>query len=83
VGPALGYDPRPGWLRALGPAHAPPAGSQETPSRGYTESTGRSLNSFERRLPGSQTFERVMEALKRMSSPYKREVEQYFRGLSE
>jgi hypothetical protein len=83
-----GYDPRPGWYYGpWGPLPTLPQPEVKRPlERGYT---GIDREEFE--PPSKEAYqvpktfrEKVMDALKENGpSPYKREVEQYFRGLSE
>jgi hypothetical protein len=83
-----GYDPRPGWYYGpWGPLPTLPQPEVKRPvERGYT---GIDREEFE--PPSKDAYqapkafrEKVMEALKENApSSYKREVEQYFRGLSE
>jgi len=83
-----GYDPRPGWYYGpWAPLPTLPQPEVNRPlERGYT---GIDREEFE--TPSKDAYqvpktfrERVMEALKEnVPSPYRREVEQYFRGLSE
>jgi len=83
-----GYDPRPGWYYGpWGPMQTLPQPEVKRPmERGYT---GIDREEFE--TPSKDAYqvpktfrEKVMEALKENApSPYRREVEQYFRGLSE
>jgi hypothetical protein len=83
-----GYDPRPGWYYGpWGPLPTLPQPEVKRPlERGYT---GIDREEFE--PPSKEAYqvpktfrEKVMDALKENApSPYKREVEQYFRGLSE
>jgi len=83
-----GYDPRPGWYYGpWAPLPTLPQPEVKRPlERGYT---GIDREEFE--TPSKDAYqvpktfrERVMEALKEnVPSPYRREVEQYFRGLSE
>ncbi len=83
-----GYDPRPGWYYGpWGPMPTLPQPEVKRPlERGFT---GIDREEFETPSKDAyqvpQTFrEKVMEALKEnLPSPYRREVEQYFRGLSE
>ena len=87
-GQPYGYDPRPGWY--YGPWSPMPTLPQpevdRPPEQGYTgidrkEFDPPSKDAYQ--VP--QNFrERVMEALKEeIPSPYKKDVEKYFRGLSE
>ena len=83
-----GYDPRPGWYYGpWGPMPTLPQPEVKRPlERGFT---GIDREEFE--TPSKDAYqvpktfrEKVMEALKENTpSPYRREVEQYFRGLSE
>ncbi|NWF55626.1 MAG: DUF4175 family protein [Syntrophaceae bacterium] len=83
-----GYDPRPGWYYGpWAPMPTLPQPEVKRPlERGYT---GIDREEFE--TPGKDAYqvpktfrEKIMEALKdNAPSPYRREVEQYFRGLSE
>jgi soluble cytochrome b562 len=83
-----GYDPRPGWYYGpWGPMPTLPQPEVKRPlERGYT-----GIDREEFQPPSKDAYqapktfrEKVMEALKENApSPYKREVEQYFRGLSE
>ncbi len=83
-----GYDPRPGWYYGpWAPMPTLPQPEVKRPlERGYT---GIDREEFETPSKDayqvSKTFrERVMEALKEnVPSSYRRQVEQYFRGLSE
>jgi hypothetical protein len=83
-----GYDPRPGWYYGpWAPLPTLPQPEVKRPiERGYT---GIDREEFE--TPSKDAYqvpktfrEKIMEALKENApSPYRREVEQYFRGLSE
>ncbi len=83
-----GYDPRPGWYYGpWAPLPTLPQPEVKRPiERGYT---GIDREEFD--PPSKEAYqvpkafrEKVMDALKENGpSPYKREVEQYFRGLSE
>jgi soluble cytochrome b562 len=83
-----GYDPRPGWYYGpWAPLPTLPQPEVKRPiERGYT---GIDREEFE--TPSKDAYqvpktfrEKIMEALKENApSPYKHEVEQYFRGLSE
>ena len=87
-GRAWGYDPRPGWYYGpWAPMPTLPQPEVKRPlERGYT---GIDREEFE--TPSKDAYqvpktfrEKVMEALKEnVPSPYRREVEEYFRGLSE